>query len=52
MKTTKIIAKIASKINTVTLLEIDNLLRVLRLKSIRSIVTGELCGRNDLLDNL
>jgi len=52
MKTTKIIAKIASKINTSTLLKIGNLLMVLKLNSIRSIISGELMGRNDLLENL
>jgi len=52
MKTTKIIAKIASKINTSTLLKIDNLLMALKLNSIRSIISGELMGRNDLIENI
>ena len=51
MKTIKMISKIATKISTVNLLKIDNILRVLKLHKLRSIISGELMSRNDLLIN-
>jgi len=49
---TRLIATLASKLNTKTLLKIDNILIVLKLRKLRSIVTGELYSRNDLLSNI
>lgn len=47
----KIISKIASKMSTATLSNIEDLAIVLKLKGVRSIISGELCNRNDLFDN-
>jgi hypothetical protein len=52
MKTTKIIATIASRISTKNLIAIDNILMTIKMEKMRSIITGELFSRNDLLSNL
>lgn len=47
----KITSKIASKMSTTTLSKIETLAIVLKLKEVRSIISGELCSRNDLFGN-
>ena len=50
MKTTRILAKIATKINTRSLVRIDWMLTKLRCYKLRSIVRGEVFSRNDLFE--